>query len=187
MVGRALTGSYPNPGLGPATAILNQSAQPQQGSLFLTGQLRTTGGLRLGSETGTAQAPLYPADSPGLVIRPINAAGGADGDVLARIGAAEVVRNGDDLINVKTVQPPVTYRCIHILESGAVQGRQGTRAAVNDYPVMDNTPSSSIILDAISVRCAVSAPGGHHGELVLSRASTSTTDWQGFVISTTNQ
>jgi hypothetical protein len=50
-----------------ATTILNQSAQAQAASLFVNGQLRSAAGLRLGSETGTSLAPVYPGQ--GLVVR----------------------------------------------------------------------------------------------------------------------
>ena len=55
--------------------------------LFLNGTLRSTGALRLGSETGTTQGPNYPTGSNDLVIRRIYSIDQDDG-VLARVGPA---------------------------------------------------------------------------------------------------
>ena len=71
----------------PSAFVQNQSASVQSGSFFLNGTLRSTGALRLGSETGTTRGPNYPTGSNGLVIRRIYSIDQDDG-VLARVGPA---------------------------------------------------------------------------------------------------
>jgi hypothetical protein len=73
--------------------IHNQSGSAQSGSLFMDGTLRTSGALRLGSETGTSQGPNLPSTSAGLVIRRAFSDSQANNQVVARVGAARFERD----------------------------------------------------------------------------------------------
>ena len=170
----------------PATTILNQSAQAQAASLFVDGRLRTTAGLRLGSETGTTLAPVYPG--PGLVVRPIR--GSANNDVLARVGEAMVRLSSQDNIvaSIPFGAPDLAFRCVHVRLGSVVTGTSetlGPGGLVASSLMIDG--GGSLFGDSLSLRCTFLTAAGHQADLVLSRQNDNTPDWQGFVTSTTNQ
>lgn len=166
----------------PSTAILNQSAQPQAGSLFLDGQLRTNGGLRLGSETGTTLAPLYPAGSPGLVVRPIR--GGAPGSTLARVGGRRVTVSNQDNLFISSGGSDTSFSCLLIRSGGVLTPTTASLPTGNAQSLMfDNV---TVRTDALSIRCAFASVDGDQADLVLTRPDLDS-DWQGFVTTTTNQ
>ena len=82
----------------PSAFVQNQSASAQSGSFFLNGTLRSTGALRLGSETGTTQGPNFPTGSNGLVIRRVFSSIVANDQVVARVGPARFERNGGSTV-----------------------------------------------------------------------------------------
>jgi hypothetical protein len=88
------TSNFFNKGESDGRYIRNQSASAQSGSLFIDGTLRSSGALRLGSETGTGEPPNYPSGSSGLVIRRIHADNPTDEIVVARVGVATFERRG---------------------------------------------------------------------------------------------
>ena len=170
----------------PSTTILNQSAQAQAASLFVDGQLRTTAGLRLGSEAGTTLAPVYPG--PGLVVRPIR--GTANNDVLARIGEALVRLSSEDNIILQRpgpAAPDVTFSCVHVRDGNVAVGVTGTLSGGATGSTLMVDPMGGVIVNSLSMRCAIGSPGGHQADLVLSRANVDSPDWQGFLTTTTNQ
>jgi hypothetical protein len=93
------TSQFFTKGQSDARYVQAQSTAAQHGSLFLDGTLRTTGALRLGSETGTTFGPRYPSGSSGLVIRRISSLGGpGGGQVVARVGPATFERDGSSVV-----------------------------------------------------------------------------------------
>lgn len=166
----------------PSTTVLNQSAQAQPGSLYLDGQLRTTGGLRLGSETGTTLAPLYPAGSPGLVVRPIG--GGALGSTLARVGARSVIVSNQDNLFLGSGGSATTFSCLLIRSGGVVVATTAFLIPGSAQSLMFD--GATVHIDVLSIRCAFASVDGEQTDLVLSRPDVSS-DWQGFLTTTTNQ
>jgi hypothetical protein len=73
--------------------IHNQSGSAQSGSLFMDGTIRTSGALRLGSETGTSQGANLPSSSAGLVIRRAFSDSQSNNQVVVRVGAARFERD----------------------------------------------------------------------------------------------
>jgi hypothetical protein len=170
----------------PSTTILNQSAQAQAASLFLDGQLRTTGGLRLGSETRTTQPPLYPPSSPGLVVRPIRST--AAGDTLAHVGAVRIYLDNQDNVVARydgPTSPAVSFSCVHVLPDASVEGTHGMLGgATAAFSLMFD---GGTFFEAVSIRCALISTDGHQTDLLLSRPNVNSAAWQGFVTTTTNQ
>ena len=170
----------------PATTILNQSAQAQAASLFVDGQLRTTAGLRLGSETGTSLAPVYPG--AGLVVRPIRA--GANGQTIALVGTALVRLSSEDNIILSRTDPaaqPVTFSCVHVRVGNVATGVSATLSGSFTGSTLMVDPGGGVIVNSLSMRCAIGSPDGHQADLMLSRADEDSSDWQGFLTTTTNQ
>jgi hypothetical protein len=185
---QGLQGSQGPPGapVDPSTTILNQSAQAQAASLFVDGLLRTTAGMRLGSEAGTTLAPVYPG--PGLVVRPIR--GAANSDVLARIGQAFVRLSNEDNIILQrpdSAAPDVTFSCVHVRDGNVAVGVTDTLSGGFTGSTLMVDPVGGVIVNSLSMRCAIGSPDGHQADLVLSRPDVDSPDWQGFVTTTTNQ
>lgn len=73
-----------------ANYILNQSAVPQAGSLYIDGTARTSNLIRVGSETGTTELPAI----VGIVIRPIFLHFTTAGSIMARTNFLTLERDG---------------------------------------------------------------------------------------------
>lgn len=65
-----------------------------QVALHVVGSERVTGLLRLGSETGTSDAPAYPAGSDGLLIRRISSTTYSSNNIVARTDKLTLIRDG---------------------------------------------------------------------------------------------
>jgi hypothetical protein len=78
-----------------ADFIQRNSAAPQNGSIHIDGQVRTSGMLRTGSETGTFERPEYGLPSyEGLVVRRAVSSSASAGLVIARTDGLRLERDG---------------------------------------------------------------------------------------------
>ncbi|HEX2096914.1 MAG TPA: hypothetical protein VHF50_06035 [Solirubrobacterales bacterium] len=177
--GGDLTGNFPDPTIDPAAAILNQAAGPQDGSMFLDGTIRTTGQLRLGSET--IAGPSYPAGSDGLTIRRVYTPN-EPGHELARFGPGGIVKSDEFSSN-----PGPAYVWIENRTGATIRPTCGAAPSMPSGYV-DNLPNGTngiLLPDVYHLDCMFSHPDGHQTYLVASRLEGFS--WTGFIISTYDQ
>jgi hypothetical protein len=177
----ALTNLGAAPALGSSSYIQNQTQSSQPASL------RISGTVRLGSESGTTDAPDYPG--AGLIVRRIRSVTSTAGSVVAVAGTIRLERDGTEGGLRVTNSSPFTnpsVQCMVMSSSAAVSGRMVTASAGATVLLIAN--SDNIVMVNCQVQYSHPNPVLDEGFVVqLSRTSFGSDIWSGFVTSTTNQ
>lgn len=175
--------------VGSANYIQNQSATAQPASMRITGQIRTGNLLRVGSETGTVDAPgeFIPGGYNGQVVRRIDSR--SLSGVVARTDVLQLYRDGTaagfGFSFGATLTSPQMIHCT---------GMNSAKATVNvriKFPA--GTPSSGIQLyrddqNMEYFQCSFGDTfnAGHVTQIILQRYENDNY-WMGTIISTFNQ
>jgi len=154
------------------------------GTATVSGDLRTAGLTRQGSETGTSEAP----DPAGVVTRRINSTSTAAGQIVARTDNLTLERDGSNggfLIRYPASPGKLTI---------AAMGITGGGVQANRYFTLDNPGAGTIVLysdaqNVVHFECTFGRTylsGLHLTQVTLSRYADDWY-WSGNVISTYNQ
>jgi hypothetical protein len=165
--------------------VHNQSGSPQSGSLFVDGTVRTSGALRLGSETGTSQGPNLPGTSAGLVIRRAFSDSQSNNQVVARVDAARFERDASSGVAFRLDNAdgtsPIDMDCFGVTVSGNPLSKRMTIAAGVDALALTGADGAE------GFTCSFLAVfTGAETQLTLQRRESGTL-WVGTLISTDNQ
>ena len=164
-----------------AKAQLPANLARTDGNPVFTGDVRITGLLRSGSETGTAEAP-SPA---GLVVRRINTSNTATNQVVARAGALTLMRDGTSggfLLRYPASPGSIAVACLGVNAAGA---------PLNFVTTLANPASAGAVAvltdaqNAAHFQASFGLKGSHLTQLTLTRFDSGY--WAGTVISTFNQ
>lgn len=163
-----------------ANYILNQSAVPQAGSLYIDGRARTSNMIRVGSETGTTQLPIF----PGVVIRPTRSASTAAGNIMARTNLLTLERDGTSggwqMTNTGGDENEA-INCTGLTSAGAAVNKRLTLAA-------GTTAIYTNAEDIVYMSCMFGDPfsSGHDAQVTIHRHRNDYY-WTGFLVSNYNQ
>jgi hypothetical protein len=165
--------------------VQNQSGSPQSGSLFMDGTIRTSGVLRLGSETGTSEGPNLPSTSAGLVIRRAFSNNQSNNQVVARVGAARFERDNSTAVAFRLDNAdgtsPIDMDCFGVTVSGNPLSKRTTVVPGADALVLTGADGAE------GFTCSFLAiVTGAQTQLTLQRLESSS-EWVGTLISTDNQ
>jgi hypothetical protein len=179
------TSSFFTKGESDGRFIQNQSGAPQSGSLFVDGTVRTSGALRLGSETGTSQGPNLPGTSAGLVIRRAFSDNQSNNQVVARVDAARFERDASSGVAFRLDNAdgtsPIDMDCFGVNVSGNPLSKRMTIAAGVDALALTGADGAE------GFTCSFLAVfTGAETQLTLQRRESSS-EWVGTLISTDNQ
>lgn len=163
-------------------AIHNQSAVAQAGSLFIDGTVRSSGWLRLGSETGTTDPPTFPAGGGGMIVRRAYSALGDDDSVVARVGEATLERTG---LSVQFVldsgSNTVQVRCSGLTAGGVALDKVVDVGANSEQTIYAQAENISFFT------CGLLEPVSGHQTLITLQRVASSNPYFGYLLSTTNQ
>jgi len=174
---------------GSANYIQNQSATAQAASMRITGQIRTNNLLRVGSETGTTNAPgeFIPGGYNGQVIRRIDSR--SLNGIVARTDVLQLYRDGTaagfGISYSVTLTSPQMIHCT---------GMNSAKATVNArirLPAGTASGGTQLFLDNQNmeyIQCSFGDTfnAGHVTQVILQRYENDNY-WMGTVISTFNQ
>lgn len=163
-------------------AVHIQSAAAQAGSLFIDGTLRSSGWLRLGSETGTTDPPNFPAGDGAMIVRRAYSAVGDDDSVVARVGEATLERTG---LSVQFVLDSgslsVQVRCTGLTAGGVALDKVVDVGANSEATIYAQAENIAFFT------CGLLEPGSGHYTLVTLQRVASSNPYYGYLLSTTNQ
>ncbi len=163
--------------------VLGNGANVGIGTTAPAAKLQVTSGIRLGSETGTYESPIYP-DGTGLVVRRARSTSSTAGNAAAVTDYLRLERDGTSggwRINNNGAVPYLSCHCTGVTNTGAVIGKALTP------PI----GISTVFTDAenvVFIHCLFGNfyAGGHTTEVSLSRTAGDFW-WYGTLNSTYNQ
>jgi hypothetical protein len=166
-----------------AQAVLPSSAVQIDGALNVAGSIGANGGIRLGSETGTAEAPLYPTGGYGLVIRRARTTAPTNGNIVAMTDNHQLQRDGTNAGFKIVTTGSGAISCMGTTSTGASANFNSTLASGTTTQVYTNAQN------IVFFTCSFGHPDQHstHETQVTLHRQAADWWWTGTITSSYNQ